>query len=544
MSEVAPSISKKARVSPLWIIPLVALVAGIWMVTQAYLAEGPTITVSFETADGIEAGKTKVKMLAVEVGLVEEITLKEDISGVLATIKLEKEITPFLTEETRFWVVRARVGAAGVSGIGTLLSGAYIEMSPGSSNIPQRAFVGLEKPPLTPAGAPGIRITLVSDRAVINPGAAILYRGFTAGRIESIDFDAEAGEARYSAFINAPFDDLLNTSTRFWDTSGISLNASTEGVQLNVGSLETLLSGGVAFATPPEMPPGEAVTPNTEFRLYASYDAILSNPYQYGKHYVVSFKQSMAGLVPGASVTFRGIQVGRVERILLKEAALRQDDPEGDPIPVLIYVEPGRLGVPDTPASVEQLHGSVEAAVVSRGLRASLQTANLLTGRQRIEFDYYSDDPQQTIGEFENYPTLPSIETGIARLEQQVSTLLTKLNALPLEDTVLGVNKTLGTINGAIVTFQTAADSLLKVLDNKKTQALPAELASALTELRSVLDGFSQDSEVYDNLNSTMGSLRVTLEHVNQLTRELADRPSSVLIPVKRPPDPAPKARR
>jgi paraquat-inducible protein B len=416
-------------------------------------------------------------------------------------------------------------------------------MSPGNSGSTRRAFVGLEDPPLTPADAPGIRITLLSDRALINAGDAILYRGFTAGRIESIDFDAGAGEARYSAFINAPFNDLLNSSTRFWDTSGISLNASTEGVQLNVSDLETLLSGGVAFETPPEMPAGEPVTPNTEFRLYASYDAILSNPYQYGRHYVVSFKQSLAGLVPGASVTFRGIQVGRVERILLKEFSAREVDGKGEPIPVLIYLEPGRLELPDTPASVERLQDAIEAAV-GRGLRASLQTANLLTGRQRVEFDYYPKDPQQAIGEFDQYPMLPSVETGIARLEQQLNTLLTQLNALPLEDTVSGVNHTLGSINEAFAVFQTTAESLHRVLENTKTQTLPAELASALAELRSVLDGFSQDSEVYDNLNSTMASLRVTLEQVNQLTRELADRPSSVLIPVKRPPDPAPKARR
>ena len=541
MAELEPTITTRARLSPLWIIPAVALVAGIWMVVQAYLAEGPTVMIEFRTAEGLEEGKTKIKMLDVEVGIVEEVRLKEDVSGIIATVALDKEVTNLLRDDTKFWVVRARVGVGGVSGIGTLLSGAYIELAPGTGSSGKRRFVGLERPPLTPVGAPGKRLRLVSERATINAGDSILYQGFKVGRVEHMQFDADRRLASYDIFIDAPYDQLVHDNTRFWDVSGIALDASAEGVRLQLGAIDTLLLGGVAFGSPPGLPRGDDAAEGAEFKLYESYSEILKNPYRYGRFYVVAFEEDMGGLLAGAPVTFRGIQIGRVERILLRELTAEGLQAAGGGIPVLIYLEPGRLEVPDAPQSVEDLARAI-ASGVPQGLRATMRTGNLITGRKLITFDYYPDAPEAELSEFDQWVQIPTHDAGFGQIADQVSALLRKLNALPVEQTVASANTALDNAGTMLANLDEAVSSLNTILASQSTQQLPVELEATLEELRSVLDGLSQDAEIYQDLSSSLSSLDRTLESLNRLARELADRPSSVLFPPPPREDPVPEA--
>jgi paraquat-inducible protein B len=229
MSEMTPSVNSGNRFSTIWIIPIVALVAGIWMVVHTYLTEGPTISISFQSAEGLEAGKTKVKILNVDIGLIESVILNENVDGVITTVKLNAEARPLLREDTQFWVVRARVGAGGISGLGTILSGAYIELSPGTGKEGQRNFVGLEAPPSTPLDAPGLRVSLYSDHAgSVSRGDSVLYRGYKVGRVESTEFDVDKQQVNYELFIDSPFHEFVHSTTRFWNVSGISLSASVE----------------------------------------------------------------------------------------------------------------------------------------------------------------------------------------------------------------------------------------------------------------------------------------------------------------------------
>ncbi len=546
MSELDPNISSGKRVSPLWIVPAVAVVAGIWMMAHAVLTEGPTITIHFETAEGLEEGKTKVKMLNVGVGLVEEVTLKPDASGVTATVKLDKEVEDLLREDTRFWVVRARVGAGGVSGIGTILSGAYIELAPGSGADGVREFVGLETPPLTPAGAPGKRLIITSDRAAIGVGDPVLYQGFKVGRIESMEFDADSELAKYSVFIDAPYDELIHSATRFWDVSGIAVNASAEGFQVKLGALDTLLLGGVAFGMPPGLPRGTDVPDGTEFRLYGTYQDILEDPYAVGTYYVVEFNQSVGGLVSGARVTYRGIEIGRVVRVMVEEQTASQvksgSAGTGANIPVLIYLEPGRVGLPDQMESLAVLRDSIENGV-QNGLRATLQTGNLLTGRRQIALDFYSNADSAGLGEFNEYAVIPSVETGVGRLEEQISNLLAKLNTLPLDDTIAGLNGSLAEMERVLANVNNSVTSLNSMLASEGAQDLPNEISSSLGTIRRVLEGYSQDSSMYQDLNSSLENLDRTLENLDRLTQGLAEKPNAVIFAPNPTPDLVPEAR-
>ena len=538
MATEQANISQGRSISGIWIIPLLALVLGLYMVVHTWLTEGPKIEVAFKTASGLEQGKTKIKYRNVEMGLVEEVRLNDGLDGVIATIKMERQALAMLREDTRFWIVTARVGLGNISGLDTLLSGAYIQIAPGEGKEGRRTFEALEQPPLTSAGAPGLRLKLTSENtSSVSAGDAVLYNGFKVGRIESMVFDPNDRLAHYSLFIDAPYHSLVDSQTRFWDASGVSLSAGADGIKLDTGSIDTVLLGGVSFGLPPGIRKGEPVENNTAFKLYDSYDDILKNPYRYGTYYITSFSQSVKGLSPGAPVEYRGLPIGRVERIMLKEGLQNSittgTEGSGVAIPVLIYLEPGRLGLPDKPQSVEFLKTAIETGV-ENGMRASLETGNLLSGAKVVSIDYFNDVEPASIGELLDYTSMPSIETGLGQIEQKLNAVLDKINKLPLEDTVGEANAAIASLNGTLV-------SLNSVLESQSTQELPEQLDKTLQDLRGTLKSFSPESEVYQSIQSSLLRLNRTLGNMESLTRTLSGQPNAAILPSDPIPDPIPE---
>ena len=541
MDEATPEVSRGRGISPIWIIPLVALVLGLWMVVHTFMSEGPDIEIRFNTAEGLEAGKTKVRYRNVQVGVVEEVRLSDDREGVIAQIKLEREAAGMLREDTRFWVVTARLGAGSVTGLDTLLSGAYIAMSPGSGSPGARSFVALERPPLTPRGTRGLRLSLVSEEAhSVSTGDTVLYKGYAVGRVESAEFDPQRRQMRYSIFIDAPFHTLVNSSVRFWDVGGVSVSAGVNGVDLRIGSLDTIFFGGVTFEVPPGLSVGEEVEHETEFRLYPDYETAMDNPYKYGEYFVVSFTQSLRGLLHGAPVEYRGIPLGHVERILMREAVASHMQKEiygsGEPIPVLIYIEPGRLGLPDRPESVEALQENLRAGVAN-GLRATLASGNLLTGNKYVSIDYYPDAAPASLEEFDGYSVIPTRPGGLERIEQKLYALLDKFEELPLQDTATRANQALADISGTL-------ESLRSVLDDDKLKQLAGRLDATLAELQTALAGLSPDSEIYRNLSASLADLDQMVQNLESFSRTLATQPNAAVFGAEIPADPVPEAPR
>jgi paraquat-inducible protein B len=532
------SINESRKISAIWFIPLLAAALGIYMVVHNFMTEGPEIEISFSTATGLEQGKTKIKYRNVSMGVVEDVRLNEGFDGVIAKAKLDRQTLPLLREDTRFWVVTARVGVGNVTGLDTLLSGAYIQLAPGEGEEGARKFVALEQPPLTPAGAPGLRLHLSSERSSsITAGDAVLYNGYKVGRVESMEFRPNDRKLHYTLFIDAPYHELVDSHTRFWDISGLSLSAGAEGFKLETGSIDTILLGGVAFGLPPGIGKGKPVEKDAVFTLYASFGDILDNPYRHGAYYVVIFAQSVKGLLPGAPVEYRGLVIGRVERVMIKESinySFEQGTQgHGADIPVLIYLEPGRLEMPDDESSIEDLNSAIRAGVAN-GMRATLETGSLLTGAKFVNIDYYEGVEPAEIGSFFEYPTLPSLETGLGQLEQKLNALLDKINDLPIDHTVAEANNAIATLNDTL-------ESLNRVVEDQGTQDLPAQLNETLRDLQSVMEGFSSDSGAYQSINSSLLRLNRTLGNMESLTRTLNDKPNAVVFPSSTPPDPVPE---
>lgn len=540
MTTEKANVSQSRKLSAVWFIPLLALALGAYMVVHAWLTEGPEVEITFATAEGLEEGKTKVKYRNVDMGVVESIRLDEDFDSVIATVKLDRQVLPLLREDTRFWVVTARVSAGNISGLDTLLSGAYIQMAPGEGAEGARQFDALEAPPQTPSGAPGLRLKLTSRHSSsVGTGDLVLYQGYRVGRVESMVFDPDARVGRYTVFIDAPYHELVNSSTRFWDASGIKVSAGADGLNVETGSLDTILLGGVSFGVPDGMKAGNPVEHNTEFALFPSREDTLANPFRYGMYFVVSFSQSVKGVMPGAPVEYRGIPVGRVERILLKESVaktLAEGDTAavGQPIPVLIYLEPGRMELPDTADSVKMLEAKISASVAV-GMRASLDTGNLLTGAKLVSLDYYDDVEAQTVGTFLDYPTIPTLETGLGQIEHKVNAILDMVAGLPLQDTV-------GSVNDAVATLDETLKHLNTVIASQGVQDLPEQLDRTLQDLQRTLDGLSPGSEIYQSLQSSLLRLNRTLGNIEAMSDTLATQPNAILLPADPQADPQPEA--
>ncbi|WP_461534896.1 intermembrane transport protein PqiB [Spongorhabdus nitratireducens] len=519
------------RFSTLWVLPLIALIIAGWMVWHHYSTLGPRITIRFESAEGIEAGKTVVKYRNVVVGDVIQVQLTPDLEGVVTTVQMTAAGQDLLHDESQFWVVRPRVTAEGVSGLGTLLSGAYIEINPGKGPFSVKAFTGNEKPPVAAPDAPGLRVDLYSQRAnSLNVGDPVLYSGFTVGRLESIDFDLKTRKVRYQLFINAPYNQLVTNQTRFWNASGIELKAGSAGFELKTGSLASLLSGGIAFTTPPDAPPGKEVQDYHSFQLFDDFSSIREAGSWQGFNYLLLVDASVRGLQPGATVEFRGIQVGVVRRIAIDLISEGMDE-TNSAIPVLVTIQPGRMAPDGEQLSMTEMNKYI-ASSVKAGLRASLKSGNLLTGSLYVDLDYYADagDSNGTLNEYRGYTVLPTIKGGLGHITEQVNSLLTKLNKLPLDKTVTGLNQTLTSADKSLNQVTVTVKKLETLLADIQEKQLPEELQQTLGTLQGTLDDYSAEGELYSELQATMAQLKLMIWQLQPLVRQLNEKPDSLVF--------------
>jgi paraquat-inducible protein B len=468
-----PEVEVRTRrgISLVWLIPLVAGAIAIWLAYATLQEKGPKITVLFDSAEGLEAGKTPVKYLNVEVGLVDDVALSEDLSHIIVTADLDKSMAAHMKEGTRFWIVRPRIGRGGISGLGTLLSGAYVEFDPGDGP-PAQDFVGLAEPPPITSRVPGTQFNLHADHlGSIGRGAPVYYRDVAVGKVLGYELAEDKQDLIVKVFVDAPNDQLVRPSSRFWNASGVSVSIGADGVDVSVESLETLLTGGIAFDTPEIDKPGKAAAAGTTFPLFASMREVTEAGYTERIPYLVEFDGSVGGLRAGAPVEFRGMRIGSVIDVRL-EIDAKQDTVR---IPVILEIEPQRIGI-ERGAGEERY--AVMAALIERGLRAQLKSGNLLTGELLVDLDFHPDSPPATLDRSGAYPKIPAVPAELDALKASVTTVLSKLASLPLPGLVDDLR---ATIHGI--------DALVTSPDTVGTVAALNHSAVRLEELIATLDG-------------------------------------------------------
>jgi paraquat-inducible protein B len=556
--------------SPIWIVPVVAVLIGGWMLFHTYKNQGPNLTLLGSNAEGIVAGKTQIKSRSVDVGKVLSVELSQDLKQVVIKARMNPGTENLLNDESQLWVVKPTIGRGGVSGLNTLLSGAYIELQPGKGESNKFFFELRETPPIAPPDAPGVRVYLTSsDAAALAVGDPVLYRGYDVGTVELSEFDTTLRSMRYQLFIRAPYDALVTENVRFWKASGMALDMSAEGVRIEMASMTTLLSGGVTFDVLDGWPMGARAENNTKFQLFENKKSIQDGLYNEYLEYLLFFEESVRGLTVGAPVEYHGVRIGTVAAVpffLKTKNPLQLAFNRG--IPVLVRIESGRLYGSLT---LPQLQQEIDLAV-SQGLTASLKTGNLLTGGLYIELDQTkgatpASEPAaepapeaaakpkdvthsavavasamvvDEIPEFGGYKILPTTRSGLGHIEQKVLQALDKINNLPVEQVLADSSATLNETQRLMVQSQQLLKSLDAIVQQDSTKALPAELQQSLTQLRATLAGVSPGSPAYERINSNLQAMDKVLRDLQPVVNTLNQQSNALILGADPKADPEP----
>jgi paraquat-inducible protein B len=537
--------SPQARLSPIWIVPIVAVLIGLWLVYDTYRSRGPLITLTMSSAEGIEAGSTLIKTRNVEVGRVERVQLSDDLSHTVISARMAPDTEAMLTEESRFWVVKPRIGREGISGLGTVLSGAFIQLEPGSGAPGTREFQVSDQPPVSPADAAGLRINLVSQLgSSLRAGDPVTYQGYTVGRVEEARFDAEARRMTHRVFIESPYDRLVTGNTRFWSASGIDLRLDADGIRVNVESLEALLGGGVTFGVPDDLPRGRSVAADTAFTLYPDEESARQGTFDHYLEYVLLVDDTVRGLSRGAPVEFRGVRIGTVAAVPWQFTAPQPDTRGGFSIPVLIRIEPQRLGLDNPAADLEAWQARFER-LFPLGLRASLKSGNLLTGALFVDINFHRDEADGYVAEtFHDRDVFPTTAAGFAQIEAQLTALLDKLNALEVEPLLAGLDRNLATTEAMLGEVRALGESFQALLEDPGTRSLPSNLNATLEALQATLQGVSPDSGAYRELTAAAERLERLMRDLQPVARTLNENPRALLFDSLDGVDPQPRAPR
>jgi paraquat-inducible protein B len=530
-------------VSKIWLVPIIAFFIGVWMVYYQWSNQGPLITIEFKTATGLEAGKTKIKTRNVDIGVVKNIELSDDLSGVLVTARMDKNAASILNSDNQFWIVSPRVSLSGVSGLGTILSGPYINMAPGSEPEMSEKFIALEAPPVTPAGTPGLHVTLNSESEfAYKKGDPVVYKGIKVGEFEDIFFNFEERVVYYNTFIEAPYHKLITTNTKFWDISGVQMELGASGVKVSTGSLETLLTNGVTFGIPEGMPVGEQITERSFFDVHPNYDSASEERFKLSAKYIILVKDTIRGLQVGAPVEYRGLVIGKVLAINSLENNHDSILEQGYDIPVIISIQPGRVQQPDNAIGLEFIRKQT-SLWIERGLRATLKTGNLLTGALFVDLQHYPDAPLIETQRLQGYEVVPTISGEFTEITTKVTAILDNINDIKLKAISDNANNMLSQIAQAAQALQSTASTAGILLTTVHEDKVSSALTDTLANLSNLSKDFSADSETYKELNHTMQSLQSTLKELQPLLLQLNSTPNSLIFTDSSGPKLTPKAK-
>jgi paraquat-inducible protein B len=535
------SVSKRTGISIVWLVPLITALVGGWLVFRTLSDQAPVATISFQTAEGIEAGKTKIKYKSVEIGMVEEVSFASDFQSVVLTAKFQQGMEDFLRRNTRFWVVRPQLSVQGVSGLSTLVSGSYIEIDPGPGS-PQNHFVGMEEMPLITTEDAGTRITLISETlSSIARGSPIYYQGILAGEALGYELASDAKSVYIHAFVRDPFDQLVRGNSRFWNVSGIDLSMGANGFEVRTASVQALLFGGIAFETPDSLELSAASVEDLIFTLHDNYSVIAEKSFVRKLQFVMYFTGSVRGLSPGAPVEFKGIRIGEVLDIRLEfdseETSFR--------IPVLVELEPDRI-INREQAGVVSPEQTL-ATLVEKGLRARLQTGSLLTGQLFVELNLYPGSSLNLVADDDMpYPELPTIAGAFEAISQSITAFVSKLETIDIDaigDSLVGLlegtNKLINQPQHeqTVTDMQASFRSFRKILTNVEDGEMDQTIAAARNVLLNLDKTLDMVNEVLEpnaplqyNVIKVTDELEETAKAIRSLVETIERRPNALIF--------------
>lgn len=517
--------------SLIWLVPILAALVGLSLVVNSWLQAGPSITITFNSAEGLDPGKTPVKYKNVVIGKVTRIGFTPDRSKVRVKVALDKSAEDFAMVDTRFWVVRPRIGLGGVSGVDTLLSGAFIGVDVGTSKEEHFNFVGLEQPPAVTYGAPGKSFALhADDLGSLDIGSPVYFRRIQVGRVSSYVLDKDGKGVTFQIFVDGPYDQFVSRSSRFWNASGLDVSLGANGLKVNTQSLAAVLAGGVAFQDPPGPHDASAAPEGSTYRLFEEKATAMAPPDGPPQYVRMRFDQSLRGLAVDAPVEFLGINIGRVVSINMDYDEKR----ERFPVTVGAVIYPQRLGrAYDKLAALSQAHGEggdlapMIGKLVAHGLRAQARTGNLLTGQLYIAMDFLPKAAKVDFNASAKPLEIPTAPGSFDKLQEQLAEIVDKIHKIPFDSIGAHLNDSLANL-----------DKTLKQVNGEVLPEFKGTLKDARKTLGTTSNALSPDSPLQQNLQGTLQELQRMARSLRVFSDYLGTHPEALIRGRKA--DPAP----
>ena len=523
-----PQVLRRRRFPLVWLIPIIASLVGIAMLIQSWRSSGPRVEIEFDTAQGLIAGKTHVSYKDVVVGTVSEVSLTKDRAGVVATVDFMRDARDLLKEDTRFWIVRPQIGAAGISGIETLLSGVYIALDPGSTGPTATHYKAMTDAPMVTRGSAGKRFLLkAADIGSLYVGAPVYFHHLKAGRLVSYQMSPDKS-LDVRVFIDAPYDQLVHPTTRFWNASGVDLSLSAAGLKVETQALATIVAGGIAFDDPPAAEVTDPAAPDSTFFLVGDRSSAMAEPDGPPLRMRMRFDSPLRGLTIGAPVEFFGVSIGNVDK-----AAVDYDPPTHKfSLLVDIVTYPHRLGSVLAKFPTQNEEDAKVAAfigsMVHAGLRAQARTGSLLTGQLYVALDFMKSPPPATFDTSARPLMIPTVGGSVDKLQKDVEDFVAKLGRLPLDSIGQHLDQDVSELG-----------TTLTLLNGKTLPALSDTLADSRKVLQGAGGALDPEASLQMNLNDLLRELTQSARSIRVLTDMLSAHPESLIR--GRHPAPAPK---
>lgn len=516
---------RRTRLSLVWFIPIVAALVGAWVAVTRIESEGPQISIVFQSAEGLEAGKTKIKYKGVDVGTITSIRLSPDHQQVLTTAQMVPKSEDSLVEDTQFWVVRPRISGANVTGLGTLISGAYIAVEIGRSKRQKRDFVALETPPVVTYDVPGRFFVLKTPNlGSLDYGTPVFFRRLQVGEVAAYALDKDGRLFTVKIFVKAPYDQYVASNTRFWQASGVDMQLSANGLSVQTQSLLSILIGGIAFETPASGPILPAADANSVFTLFVSRAQAFEPPIRNPQTYELVFNESVRGLVPGAPVELRGIKVGEVVDVRAQVDAKTFKFSA----PVIIELDAQRLGVKvldlGQGANFSAIRRKLIDSMVAHGVRAQLRTGNLLTGSAFVAFDFFPGVHPAAVDWSQNPPQLPTTPGQLEAVEASAGNILKKIDKMPLQQIGDNLNKSLANLDLTLVSARGTLHNANTALNSANTT-----LNTASNALNSANGMVEPNSAQLQEIDQTLQEIRRAARSVRVLADYLEQHPDALI---------------
>jgi paraquat-inducible protein B len=529
LPQALPDRRRRVRLPYVWILPAIVIVAGAFVAVHEKLAEGVPIEITFHAADDLEPNKTKISYKAVEIGQVQGIHVSKDRKDVIVEARIHRDARDYLVKDTRFWVVRPRVTGADISGLGTLVSGAYIGVDVGHSSVPARDFTGLEVPPIVTSGLPGREYVLrAKDIGSLSIGSAVFYRHIEAGQVVAYALDPGGDKVTIKVFINSPYDQFVTEDTRFWQASGIDMSIDSEGVKLHTESLASILQGGVAFQPIPGARPSPQSPVDTSFGLYSDKERAMREPDTIAQTFVMYFQGSLRGLAVGAPVDLRGINIGEV-----KHLSVEYDREAGElRFPVEVDIFPQRIrGRPRTDRGAGRAddsdiggHAMIDS-MVAHGMRAELKTGSLLTGQKLVSVDVEKRPSPERVDWNEHPPIFPTAAGGLDEIQDSVGSIAKKLDKVPFDQLSARLLATLATLQDTLK----STDQVMHQVNGSIAPQVTATLKEAEEAMKNAKEALSSEAPLQNDLGSTLLELSHAARSVNALADYLERHPEALI---------------